>query len=130
MRTTVRSVAGSYGLGDRWVKSSITAAFSHAASDRSASIAGASAGSIRTAVMLRRTNGGREFAGTSPCVGGAAAWAAAINVSPLGAEGVVESANAMPQVLASPIATAVALVAHTNLLTRTYAPLLEPVSPP
>ena len=66
-----------------------------------------------------------EFAGTSPCVGGAAACAAAINVSPLGAEGVVESANAMPQVHASPIATTVALVPHTNLLTRTYAPLLN-----
>src|SRR5262245_43427233 len=101
----------------------MTAAFSHAASDRSASIAGASVVSIRTAVMLRRTNGGREFAGTSPCVGGAAACAAAINVSPFGGEGgVVESANAMPQVHASTIVTTAALVSHTNLVTRTYAP--------
>jgi hypothetical protein len=55
IRTTVRSVAGSYGFGCRWVKLSMMAAFAQAASFRSASIVGASDVSIRTARMLGLT---------------------------------------------------------------------------
>src|SRR6266446_2897070 len=58
MRTTVRSVAGSYGLGDLCVKLSMTAAFAQTGSERSASIFGASAVSMRTAITLGRTKGG------------------------------------------------------------------------
>jgi hypothetical protein len=55
IRTTVRSVPGSYGLGERCVKLSMTAAFAQAASFKSASIVGASDASIRTARMLGLT---------------------------------------------------------------------------
>ena len=59
--------------------------------------------------MLRRTNGGRALAGTSACVGVAVACAAA-NVSLFGAAGVVDCANAVPQVDIIAIATSDAAV--------------------
>src|SRR5436309_11003439 len=58
MRTTVRSVAGSYGLGDLCVNLSMTAAFAQTGSERSASMTGASAVSMRTAITFGRTKGG------------------------------------------------------------------------
>src|SRR5689334_8789280 len=76
MRTTVRSVGGSYGLGWRCVKLSTTAAFAQTASERSPSIVGASEGSILTARTLGRI---------SDCGAAAEAGAAAAtSVSPAG----------------------------------------------
>src|SRR5436309_6529854 len=68
MRTTVRSVAGSYGLGDLCVKLSMTAAFAQTGSERSASILGASAVSMRTAITRGRTKGGGDVGLARACI--------------------------------------------------------------
>src|SRR3977135_3027379 len=52
MRRTVRSVAGSPGLGLFCVNLSITAALAHTGSERSPSMVGASDASMRTALTL------------------------------------------------------------------------------
>jgi hypothetical protein len=91
-------------LGDRCVKSSMTAAFAHATSERSASITGASAVAIRTAFVLRRMKGGGET-GTPACIGAGAAAASATNISLSGADGFIDSANAVLPVHASASAT-------------------------
>src|SRR4026209_1843392 len=63
MRRTVRSVGAAYGIGCFCVKFSMMVALAHAASDRSASIVGASEASIRVAVTLGRTKPGAGPAG-------------------------------------------------------------------
>src|SRR4051794_18207150 len=56
MRRTVRSVAGSPGLGPFCVNLSITVALAQTGSDRSPSMVGASDASMRTAIALGLTS--------------------------------------------------------------------------
>src|SRR5262245_10357717 len=98
MRTTVRSVGGSYGLGSRCLKSSITAALAQTASDRSPSMTGASDGSILTALTLGRMN----IAGAVAEPGGAAA---ATKVNPAGGSAAFSAATATSHEVANASAT-------------------------
>jgi len=123
MRTTVRSVAGSYGLGDLCVKLSMTAAFAQTGSERSASIVGASAVSMRTAISFGRTKGGGEEGLAPACIEAPAPTSISSDgAARAGEPGPAGAANASPPASAQTKIAAGATAPLALLLLRTSPP--------